>query len=116
MRVRCAWNTGSGSSITPCASYSYGETHDYMVHIDTVTCLTPSVMISSSANNICEGVNVTFTASGTDGGIAPTYQWMLNNAPLAGETNNTFSSSSLTDMDVISYVCSTICKPICYCS
>ncbi len=110
MRVRCAFAAGTGSSIDPCTNYYYGETHDYTVNIDTVSCAAPSVSISASNTTICMGTTVNFTATGVDGGSTPTYQWMLNNAPIAGETNSTYSSSTLDDVDVVSCEMTSSCN------
>jgi hypothetical protein len=64
--------------------------------------VTPSVIASASSANICAGTNVTFTATATNGGTAPTYQWRKNSTNITGATNNTYSSSSLATGDVIS--------------
>ena len=51
--------------------------------------LTHSVSISSSANNVCSGVNVTFTATATNGGA--TYQWKKNGSVISGATASTYT-------------------------
>jgi gliding motility-associated-like protein len=67
--------------------------------------VTPSVgIVSSDAdNNICLGESVTFTATPTDGGTAPTYQWLINGGNV-GIGGNTFTSTTLVDGDVVSVV------------
>jgi len=60
----------------------------------------PSVNISTSNSNICSGTAATFTATATNGGSSPVYQWMINGVN-AGTNSNTFISSSLNDNDQI---------------
>lgn len=62
-----------------------------------------SVTISSSAinNSICAGSNIIFTATPTNGGNAPTYQWKLNGNNITGANSATYSSTSLANNDVI---------------
>ncbi|MFP4555848.1 MAG: Ig-like domain-containing protein [Bacteroidales bacterium] len=66
--------------------------------------LTPSVSISASqSESICEGTEVTFTATPTNGGASPEYQWKLNGSNV-GTDQTTYSNSSLTDGDNVSCV------------
>ncbi len=65
--------------------------------------VTPSVSISANpGNTICNGTSVTFTATPTNGGTNPTYQWFNGVNPIAGEVSNTYTSSSLINGDAIS--------------
>ena len=61
----------------------------------------PAVSINISANNVCAGTPVTFTASATNGGSLPVYQWLLNGND-AGTNSPTFSGSTLANGDVVS--------------
>ncbi len=62
----------------------------------TVVVPDPAVSISSDlGNEFCAGQDVTFTANPTDGGDAPAYQWFVNNLPVSGATESTFTTSTL---------------------
>ncbi len=63
----------------------------------------PSVSITSTSNNICVGTSVTFTASPTNGGAGPSYQWKKNGVNI-GTNSTTYTSSSLSNNDIISCV------------
>jgi gliding motility-associated-like protein/uncharacterized delta-60 repeat protein len=60
----------------------------------------PSVNIAASPGNICFGTTVTFTASPTNGGGAPSFQWKLNGTN-AGINSPTFISNTLVNGDII---------------
>ncbi len=64
--------------------------------------IAPTVnIVANPAGPICPGDNVTFTATPTNGGNTPGYQWYLNGNPIAGATNATYSSTTLAANDVI---------------
>ena len=66
--------------------------------------LTASVNVSASSTSICAGGMVTFTATATNGGSAPTYQWRVNGVNVAGATTATFSGNNLNNNDQVSVV------------
>ncbi|MCX6268972.1 MAG: hypothetical protein NTW16_16730 [Bacteroidetes bacterium] len=60
---------------------------------------------------ICPGTSVTFTATPTNGGTAPTYQWMNGAAPVSGATDATYTSSTLATGNVITVVMTSNASP-----
>ena len=74
--------------------------------------VTPAVSISNPGQ-ICVGTNATFTATPTNGGTSPTYQWYLNGAT-AGTNSNTYSNSSLANGDQVYVVMTT--NPVISCA
>jgi hypothetical protein len=63
---------------------------------------TPSVSIAADpGNSIAAGTPVTFTATPTDGGTAPSYQWKKNSNNV-GTDSPTYMDNALADGDVIS--------------
>ncbi|WDF76537.1 gliding motility-associated C-terminal domain-containing protein [Mucilaginibacter sp. KACC 22773] len=63
--------------------------------------VTPAVTISASASHICSGTPVTFTAHPQFEGMAPLYQWKLNNNN-TGNNSPVYLNNLLNDGDVIS--------------
>ena len=65
--------------------------------------VTPAVSIATAAPFVCAGSAAGFTATPTNGGAAPAYQWLVNGLP-TGATGTTYANGSLNDGDVISCV------------
>ncbi|HPS63162.1 MAG TPA: SprB repeat-containing protein, partial [Bacteroidales bacterium] len=75
-------------SVAPGENYSPGVTA-----CATTLCINNfpvSVTISASANPVCSGVSVTFTAVPVNGGATPLYQWKVNGMN-AGTSNPVFT-------------------------
>ncbi|MEQ8521143.1 MAG: T9SS type A sorting domain-containing protein [Vicingaceae bacterium] len=59
-----------------------------------------SVAVSKSVTNICAGDNVTFTATPTNGGGAPDYQWYVNGS-MVGTNSTTYADNGLVNNDYV---------------
>jgi len=62
--------------------------------------LPASANIGASATTICSGTSVTFTATPTNGGTAPVYQWKKNGTNV-GSNNPTYTDNTLINGNVI---------------
>src|SRR5690606_10476007 len=80
---------------------------------DEVVFFTPSVSVSSNDpdNTIDGGTEVIFTVAASHVGATPGFQWQKNGADIDGETNSTYSSTTLLNGDEISCLVdpSTVC-------
>ena len=85
----------------PCNS---GTAFSNELTFSIVSSVTPSVTITASANPICAGQSVTFTATPTNGGTNPTYQWQLNGVNIPGATGSTYTTTTLNNGDQISVI------------
>ncbi len=61
----------------------------------------PSISISRSADSVCQGTSVIFTAGGHNHGNQPYYEWKKNSAPV-GDGSATYITNSLATGDTIS--------------
>ncbi len=91
-----------GGTGTGCISGSPATSN--VITMSVSSSLTASVSITADQNNVCAGTPVTFTATATNGGTAPVYQWRVNGTGVSGATGTVFTSSTLNNNDVVSVV------------
>jgi hypothetical protein len=90
------------TSNATCASTSTATSN--AVTITVTTAVTPSVSIAANNTTVCSGTAVNFTATPTNGGTTPTYQWKKNGVNITGATSATYSLTSPANGDVMTVV------------
>lgn len=92
--------TNSGS-ITVTANNICGNSPSQILAVALMSAVTPTISISSPTTNICSGSSITFTATATQGGASPVYQWKKNGINV-GINSFQYTDASLNDNDIIS--------------
>ncbi|HYK47337.1 MAG TPA: T9SS type A sorting domain-containing protein, partial [Parafilimonas sp.] len=62
-----------------------------------------SIGITSGSNPSCSGASVTFTATPTNGGSSPSYQWKVNGGSV-GTNSSTYTTTTLTNGQIVTCV------------
>ena len=102
--VTITWNTPGSQQVFVNYTDAGGcdaptpSTFDVLVTVSPVV----DVTITASSNNVCAGAQVTFTATPVNGGVNPSYLWLVNGSA-AGTDSPVFSYSPLNN-DLVSCV------------
>ncbi|SFQ25110.1 YDG domain-containing protein [Parafilimonas terrae] len=98
----------NSNSAGPCVTDNPATSNGIQV---TVNELKPvSVSVTSNKTAICAGETITFTATPTNGGTVPIYQWKVNGVTV-GTNSNIYSSNTWTNNDVVTCVLSSDITP-----
>lgn len=78
-----------------------GPVSNYVISVNPT--LTASVVVNASTVSVCSGGAITFTATPTNGGTSPTYQWFLNSTttPVPGQTSSTYTLATPASGDQV---------------
>ncbi|MBK8586567.1 MAG: T9SS type A sorting domain-containing protein [Bacteroidetes bacterium] len=92
--VSCVMTSNSACATTPTATSN-------TITMTIAASVDPTIsIVADPGNSICTGSNVTFTATPTNGGTSPAYQWTLNNVNV-GTNSATYSNNALVSGDQI---------------
>jgi hypothetical protein len=90
------------TSNVPCATTTTAGSNAIIMTVTPT--VTPAISTSVTPGNVtCAGTSVTFSASPTNGGSTPAYQWQKNGANV-GTNSSTFTSAGLINNDTITCV------------
>ena len=98
------------SNATPCLTGSPATSNTITMTVNPN--LPASVIIAAVPSGaICTGTSVTFTATPTNGGTTPTYQWQKGGVNISGATSSTFATTTLVNADAIKVIMTSNATP-----
>ncbi len=89
--------------LTTCANPTPATSNAITMTVTTAIAPTVNIALTSGSNPSCTGAALTFTATGTNGGNGPSYQWKVNSGNV-GTNSSTYTTSSLANGNVVSCV------------
>jgi hypothetical protein len=91
------------TSNAACASPTTATSNGITVTVTNTVVPAVSIALTTGTNPTCAGTSLTFTATPTNGGASPVYQWKVNGANV-GTNSATFTSSTITDGQIVTCV------------
>jgi hypothetical protein len=91
-------SSATGGNVTVTANNSCGSSAPQTLAVSVTPSVTPSVSIAvtTGSSSMCSGASITFTATPTNGGTTPSYQWKVNGGNV-GSNSPTYTSTTLTN-------------------
>jgi hypothetical protein len=89
------------TSSATCATPAMVTSNSIQVTVNPNLLASVSIVSSDADNTICAGTSITFTATATNGGITPNYQWYVGTTPV-GSNSTTYTTTGLTNGQSVS--------------
>lgn len=86
-------------TVSPIYKTCTGANKTFNITVDKIAA--PTVSISTSATNICSGGSAFFTATYSNGGTSPVFEWTINGTVISGATKDTVTITNLQNNDLI---------------
>jgi endo-1,4-beta-D-glucanase Y len=96
--ITVTMGTSNGTvKVTPTNTCGSGTASSINVTVNAT--VTPSVTINTGTTNICAGSSITLSASATNGGANPTYQWKKGGNAISGATSVNYTTTTAANND-----------------
>ena len=86
-------------TVSPIYKTCTGANKTFNITVDKIAA--PTVSIGTSATNLCSGGSAFFTATYSNGGTSPVFEWTINGTVISGATKDTVTITNLQNNDLI---------------